>query len=304
MQTLLDLFDRYGAFKRAVRAAADDPVSPSPGNGQDTAPPPPFDDPEAVAARLAGKGKGKPKRVKSAVELPDASAPAPDLPQPLGETDITEECIVKDTVIGADGAIISTQSAPSIRFRQLPKSKFFRTWGGEGNTLVVYTVKLEKEDTRPGEIDRFFLTGKMAKYFREELNYPVSMSTVRYAQIYQGQVFLFAAKASTDLSDNTWNSSMRDLLLKSETMWVRKTSDRENQEYGDFEAQGNVNKAKPRWATAPKSLLPIRKAFAIAARKTLIADLDHPISRRLRGEDGTENLDLSNVYEGDEENGD
>jgi hypothetical protein len=267
----------------ALFAAPDTPVSP--GNGQDTTPP--------VFEKPKTKTKTKAKAAKESIDpetLPDEPQPAPKTPPPIGgepRTPSIEDVIADDTVMGADGNI-SVKSAHAIKLRPLPKSKFFRAMPGRDNQLVVNAVKLEKEDTRPGEIDRFFLTNGMAKYFRQELNYPITKSVIRYVQIYQGQVFMTAVNASSELGDNSWNSSMRNLLLKAEKIWVRKTSNREEQEYGDHEAEGNVKNVKPRWETAPGSIAPIKDAFMQAVGKTLIADTDHPIVRRLRGMDGTE----------------
>ena len=228
----------------------------------------------------------KGKSPRPGAELPDEPLPAPTLPlQAETEPRITiDDIIADDSVVGGNGAVAS-KIPPVIKIRSLQKAKFFRIMPGAENKLVVNTLKLEREDTRPGEIDRFVLTNAMRHYVEDNLDYTVGKSVVHYCRYVQGQVFLIMANASSDLDANTWNSSMRDLLLKAETCWVRKVSDRDAQEYRGYEAKGQFR-------DRPWKVAPIKEAFLKALGKALIADVDHPILKRLRGEAETTEADL------------
>jgi hypothetical protein len=280
MTTLLDLFDNYGSFKRAVRAPADGPVSPAPGNGQDTAPLPDLN--TILEQRRANKAARKTKEAKSVDGLPDKAAPAP-VTRPLPPaSDVDDDILADDSVIDMDGEV-TERGERTYKIRKLPSKKPFRVMPGVENQLVVNSFKLDPEDRRPNEIDRFVVSRKLKKHVEVDLQTPLSKSVVRWFALPQGQVFLTMVNASSDLDANSYNSTMRTLLKKAETQWVFKVTDTDAQEYTDRTPTGNVRKTEPKW---PK--VPILEAFKKAIGKAYIDTYDHPILKRLRGEDGTE----------------
>jgi hypothetical protein len=261
------------SYALIATTAPDTPISPG-GNGQDAAPPS-YLDTIAEKSTKAKVGKAAKREVS---ELPDEAQPAPELvaPAPAESRARIEDIVADDSVIGA-GGIVSAKGPVAIKLKPIQKSKFFRIMPGRGNSLVINTLKLEREDTRPGEVDRFVLTNEMARYVREDLDYSVSKSVVHYCRYIQGQVFLTMVNASSDFDANTWNSSMREVLQQATGQWVRKVSDRDEQEYRAFTAVGEF-KDKP-WKVPP-----IKESFLVAMGKILIDSKEHPILRRLRGE--------------------
>jgi hypothetical protein len=267
------LYNTSSPFAIVARMAADAPVSPDRGNGEDTSPPPEL-------KRAAPK-----RKVKAAEErppLPDETEPAPELPK--GKR-TARDYDVSDIIADDSAEDEFSETVPTaIRITtRLPKARYIQAH--PTFQMTVYTIKLDEEDQRPGRLDTFVLVKKFVPYVEEELEYRVTKMTVLLVVTLQGQAFFYMNPASTDLSNNTFNSSRRDVVAAATKNWIKVKTDMNARRYTWRKRASNLTAIDPSWPL--DSLTEFQSRFFDSLGDALISDMDHPIFRRLRGE--TEN---------------
>ena len=149
------------------------------------------------------------------------------------------------------------------------KQQFFRTRVGDDWRTECGLLKLEG-DERPYIVDR-----EAAQYVALDIKHV----QLRLGIDRQGNVFLWPVPLPpTDIAENTWNLSQRQIADLSERRWVRMTSNRTIGAYEAFEAGGEI--PEPTWPE-----LTFAEILEIAfGHGHVIDDRDHPALRTLRGE--------------------
>ena len=210
-------------------------------------------------AEAETKPKTPRKTAKKAKEerpsLPEETQPAPDLPKPKRTA---ADYDLKDILADDSDDDEYTEALPVAAkiTTKLPKSKFIQVRPGREHQFLIKAIKLDEEDQRPGQLGTFVLAKKMVPYFRDELNYPIIKMVVREICTIQGESFLYMHPASTDLSNNSFNTSRRQVIADAEKEWVIARTDMQARALCGAETQeltcrrstrcGAVN----RWASA------------------------------------------------------
>jgi hypothetical protein len=231
--------------------------------------------------------KSKPgAKLKKAKEerapLPDETQPAPDLPKPKRAV---ADYDLKDIIADDSDEEEFTEALPVSAniTTKLPKSKFIQVRPGREHQFIVNAIKLDEEDQRSGQLVTFVLGKKMVPYFRDELNYPITKMVVREVCTIQGQSFLYMHPASTDLSSNTYNTSRREVIANAGKGWVIVRTNQDTRKYESRKRSDKLEKEKPikpNWSDEP-----IGQRFMRSLGDMLINDLEHPIVKRLNGEE-------------------
>ena len=170
---------------------------------------------------------------------------------------------------------------------KLPKSKFIQVRPGRDHQLLINTIKLDEEDQRTGQLSTFVLDKKMVSYFRDELEYPVTKTVVHEICTIQGESFMYMHSASTDLSNNSYNTSRREIMTDGGKGWVIVRTDTVERKYKARKRRADLPQVNPMWSKEPLS-----ERFMRSLGDMYIKDTEHPIVKRLNGEE-----------EGDEEGG-
>jgi hypothetical protein len=271
MKTLLN--NTSSMFAIVARAAADTPVSPEPGNGQDKAPPPEL---KEKAAKRRGKAKGNGEEERS--PLPDEAAPAPELPKAARSK---ADYGVEDIIASDSDEDEYSEAAPVVPklVDKLPKAKYLQIRSGKNAQTQLYTIKLDEDDQRPGELNSYVLTKPMRDFFINELEYKVTKMNVCDVCTIQGQQFLYMYPATSELSGNSWSTSRTRMLEAATRGWIIIRTDMEKREY-DF----RIRKAhlKPVAAKYPTEPIKERAVKAVQGGR-LISSQDHPVVKRLLG---------------------
>jgi hypothetical protein len=220
-------------FALAAASPADAPVS-SPGNGEDAAPPPELE-----------KAAAKRKKTKAAEErapLPDETEPAPELPR--GKR-TARDYDVNDIIADDSEEDEFSEAIPSaIRLTtRLPKSKYIRVH--PKFQFPVYTIKLDDEDQRPGQLNSFVLLRKFVTYVEEELEYNVSKMMVHLVTTLQGQSFFYMNPMASDLSNNTFNASRRQAIAVGTKDWIKVKTDMTARVYTWRKRKSNLRPPDP-----------------------------------------------------------
>jgi hypothetical protein len=245
----------------------------------------PLDKPSPESESKPKGGRRTRKSAKSGTEeerppLPDEAKPAPELPTPKPPRAINIEDLIADD--SEEDALSEEILAPAKLVTKFPKARYIRV--RPGHHLTVHALKLDDEDQRPGEITTFVLKKSLVPYVRDELEHNVFKMTVREIITLQGQLFLYMHSASTDLSNNSFNTSKRQLVVVAEKQWVKVNTDMVAREYRGRKRDANLPLIEPVWPSET-----IEDLFTRSLGDMYIGDKDHPILKRLRGEDEGEN---------------
>jgi hypothetical protein len=164
-------------------------------------------------ANAKGKSKAKAKTGKDSSELPNEPAAAPETPKAKRSKEdypAAGDDIFTDTGGDDDDLSEEVPSVPKL-VDKLPKAKYIRFRPGAENLTALYTIKLDEEDQRPGEMNVYVVTKEMRDYFENQLGYKVSKMLVIDAVTLQGDQFMFMSAAVSDLTGNSWEGqSPRD----------------------------------------------------------------------------------------------
>ena len=232
------------------------------------------------------KPKSKRKTAKKAKEehppLPDETQPAQDLPKPKREAaDYDLSSILADDSDEEEYTEALPNSAKITT--KLPKSKFIQVRPGREHQLLVYAIKLDEEDQKQGQLSTFVLDKKMVPYFRDELEYAITKMVVREICTIQGTSFLYMCPASTNLSNNSFNTSRREVMNDGEKGWIIVRTDMEERKYKARKRKASLKPVKPMWSEEP-----IGERFIRSLGDMWIRDEEHPVVKRLNGEEEDE----------------
>lgn len=149
------------------------------------------------------------------------------------------------------------------------KQQFVRTHPDVEWRTECGLLKLEG-DERPYIVDR-----EAAQYVALDVKHV----QLRLGIDRQGNLFLWPVPLpATDIAENAWNLSQRQIADLAERRWVRMTSNRTIGAYEAFEAGGEI--PEPTWPE-----LTFAEILEIAfGHGHVIDDRDHPALRTLRGE--------------------
>jgi hypothetical protein len=235
--------------------------------------------PGTEKAKPIGAGKPKTKKTEAPTEpLPDEPQSAPELPK----SERSKADYDTQSIIAGDGDDDEySDAAPVIPklVDKLPKAKYIRIRGGKGAQTQLYTIRLDEEDQRPGELNSYILTKAMRDFFVNELQYKVIKQNVCDVCTIQGQQFLFMYPAASDLSANSWNITRARMLEAAKHEWIIISSDMEIREYTWRSRKANLPPVTPRFPTEPIA----ERAVKAVQGARLIGSQDHPIVRRLLG---------------------
>lgn len=229
------------------------------------------------------KPKTPRKSAKKAKEerppLPEETQPVPDLPKPKRTA---ADYDLKDILADDSDDDEYTEALPVAAkiTTKLPKSKFIRVRPGREHQFLVKAIKLDEEDQRPGQLGTFVLAKKMVPYFRDELNYPTIKMVVREICTIQGKSFLYMHPASTDLSNNSFNTTRRQVIADAEKEWVIARTDMQARSYAGRKRKSNLPPVNPMWSSEP-----LGERFMRSLGDMLINSLEHPVVKRLNGEE-------------------
>jgi hypothetical protein len=155
--------------------------------------------------------------------------------------------------------------------RKPDKTWFVRTHPDEGYRLQTAVIEL-KEDR-----ETYLVNPKLWSELAAEKTF--SPRALLTAVNRQGTHFIWPCRLpGTDGKLDDWGSSMLEAAKLARDAWVRVTANMPLGAYDVFEATGNL--AEPVWPEAPFCEL-LRVAF----KGRMIDTLDHPVLRRLRGEE-------------------
>jgi hypothetical protein len=224
-----------------------------------------------------GKAKGDEKPTEP---LPNEPEKAPETPK--GKRTKEDYPDGKD-IFAEDGddddLSEEAPSAPKL-VDKLPKAKYIRFRPGAENTTSIYTIQLDEEDQRPGEIKSYVLTKDMRDYFENHLDYKVTKVMVLNAVTLQGDFFLYMTAIVSEFSGNTWNISRREMIAAGMKGWIIVRSDMKERKYKFRIRKADKAEVKFEWPTEP---IRDRVLRAINGPR-LISSREHPIVRRLEGE--------------------
>jgi hypothetical protein len=235
---------------------------------------------EKVKARKAKKS-GEP-----AGPLPDEPEPAQETPK--GERSEEDYPAGDDDIFADEGDDDDlSDAAPSLPklLEKLPKAKYVRFRPGAENRTALYTIKLDEEDRRPGEMESYILTKAMRDYLLNHLNYKVRKQIVIDAITLQGDQFMYMYPASAELSGNSWITSRNRMIMAGMEGWIIISTDLKAHEYTWRVRKAHHPEVKFSWPAEPiKS-----RALKAVDGPRLIASPEHAVVRRLEGETDTDN---------------
>ena len=126
------------------------------------------------------------------------------------------------------------------------------------------------------EREVYLFTPQMAQEFSAE----ITLVSLRTAVNRQGVVFLWPLKLPDPQGrQNAWNDSAIEAAALAEKRWVRVTANMGLGAYETFEAI-NDNLPEPEWPSEP-----FQEILRIAFRSHIVDRPDHPLLKRLRGEE-------------------
>jgi hypothetical protein len=237
-----------------------------------------------------GKAEPEAKKAKKIQEpsepLPDEAKPAPDLPQPKR----TKANYTIDDIIADDSDEDEySDAAPVIPklVDKLPKAKYIQIGGGKDSQTQLYSIKLDEEDQRPGELNSYILTKPMRDYFVNELEYKVTKVNVCDVCTIQGHQFLYMYPAASGFSNNSWNISRSRMLQAATRGWIIVSTNMELREYTYRTRRAHLTPVEPVYPVEPIK----ERAFKAVQGNRLIDSPNHPIVKRLLGmteDDGKE----------------
>jgi hypothetical protein len=250
--------------------------------------------------------KARAKEAKAKKEarppLPEETKPAPTIPAQAKTVPLYDEDLAVDD---ADlGELSSEVPVNYLKVQsRLPKQKYLQVMSLPAPESVkhqmFYAIRLGEEDRRPGQIDTFILARDVVAYFRNELEQPVTLMIARVFTLLQGQPRFFVHPAASELSGNSWSTSRRELIRAAETRWVMPVSIVEEGRYGWRERSPELAPVAPNYPTEPfiRSAEDGSSLFKRSLIHTgaLIADRNHRICKRLRGEEEDEYKGVSGV---------
>jgi hypothetical protein len=214
----------------ATRMAADMPVSPDKGNGEDIGPPPPELEKSAPKRKRKAKGNGAEETLNRAESLPEEAAPAPEqlpsqdapsldelLASAVAPEDEDVNLSEEDLGPPLYGPLTRRTSPPqTIPFRILPRTYGYRT---------IYMLGLKREAQMDGDLDTYPLTETVRKglMFHPVFQKGVKRFEVRLGVMFPSKPFFF----EINLDDSgIYGQTRRDLVVRAEKGWVISTSDR------------------------------------------------------------------------------
>jgi hypothetical protein len=199
-------------------------------------------------ARRPAALKTKPK--EPAEPLPEETQPAPDLPQPKR----TKANYTIDDIIADDSDEDEySEAAPVIPklVDKLPKAKYIQIRGGKDSQAQLYSIKLDEEDQRPGELNSYILTKLMRDYFVNELDFKVIKMNVCDVCTIQGHQFLYMYPAASGFSNNSWNISRSRMLEAATRGWIIVSTNMELREYTYRTRRAHLTPVKPVYPPQP-----------------------------------------------------
>jgi hypothetical protein len=187
--------------------------------------------------------------------------PAPEAPDPFAP----ERLRIDPAGIGAAAEKVLVK----IAVRKPNRQEFFRTRAGQEHQLTCAVVELKDErEIYPVAPEIFHLIAQETR-----------LVTIRLCVNVGGVPFLWAVPAPTpDGRKNAWHETAREAAEMAETNWIRMMADMGAGMYSIY--RGNAQLAEPSFPD--KSL---RDLLSLAFKDDgLIETLDHPVLKRLRGE--------------------
>jgi hypothetical protein len=169
----------------------------------------------------------------------------------------------------SSNADISRKVITAIPVRKPGKQQFVRARNGDNWRIECGLLHLE------GDERAYIVDPTVAHLVGQDLK----RTQLRLAIDRQGNPFLWIVPLpSSDMAENPWHMSHRQIADMAETCWIRMTSNRAVGAYEAFEATGEI--PEPTWPE-----LTVSEILEIAFGKShVIDDRDHPALRKLRGE--------------------
>jgi hypothetical protein len=240
------------------------------------------DSENAAESESGAKAKSKAK-MEGLTELPDETQRAPKLPKskrsqedyPATEADIFAGEGEDDDADFSDEKPL----APKLTDK-LPRAKYIRFRPGSENRALIFALKLDEEDQRPGELKSYIVSKEMRDYFMHQLDYPVTKTHVFDVATLQGDQFLFMTSLASELDGNTWNSSKREMIAEGTKGWIIVRTDMKAKRYRWRTRKAHLSSVEVNW---PIESIKSRIVKAIEGPR-YISSKNHPIARRLAGE--------------------
>jgi hypothetical protein len=235
-------------------------------------------EPKPDGARNARAKKAKAKKEGPSEPLPDETQPPPDLPKAKRSK---KDYSVEDIIADDSDEDEYSDAAPIIPklVDKLPKAKYIQVRGGKNNQTQLYTIKLDEEDQRPGELNSYVLTKKMRDFFVNELEYRVTKMNVCDVCTIQGGQFLYMYPAASGLSNNSWNTTRMTVLTAATRGWVIISTNMETREYSHRTRKAHLKSVGPLYPSEPIK----ERAVKAVQGGRLIDSQDHPVVKRLLG---------------------
>jgi hypothetical protein len=119
----------------------------------------------------------------------------------------------------------------------------------------------------------------MRNFFVNELNYRVTKMNVCDVCTIQGHQFMFMYPATSEMSNNSWNTTRTTTLQAATQNWIIVSTDMEKREYTYRTRKAHLRAVKP---TYPSEPIKDRAVKAVLGGR-LISSEDHLVVRRLLG---------------------
>jgi hypothetical protein len=262
--------------------AADTPVSPAPGNGQDPTPPaaPNRHDRRASKAKAAKAAKAKPAAettLDRAESLPEEVEPAPKTP-PSQDAPSLDELLASAAAPEDEDVDLSMEDlgppiyGPLTRRTAPPQMVPFRILPREYGYKTIYMLRLKREAQMDGDLDTHPLVDTVRKGL---MHHPTFQKGVKRFEVRLGVTSLakpFFFEINLDDS-GVYGMTRRDVVAKAEKEWVICTSDRSTGYTGHgADVEGD-----------PDPVIPTQtfdELYTLAYAAPLIKSTDHPLIRR------------------------
>jgi hypothetical protein len=204
-----------------------------------------------------------------AVDVVEGEGLPPPTSEPIAPAKLSRFRIENTAYVEATRQVLTT-----VLITPPPKGEFVRVHPDRSVQMVAWVLKDGRE--------HYLIEPEAFPAIQTKVKDFTKHATVALLRPYQtregGQLNLWPLKMESPYSvgSNTWNVSAHNAARAAETQWLRITADSARGQYSGFEPE--MAFADPEWPSHN-----IDELVEMASRINLIASIDHPHVRRLRG---------------------